>query len=1051
MSDATNIGQSSNKRKRACDYCKAKQTRPAADIPTVFEAESSTAALDRCNALARRDQASAREQAHTLHLTSAFEAISGALVEDALDTISQMMPDHSLLFPVRKYRAVMQNCDWDVRLLAPQERVLATCLLAFASLVSVNPFYVGHDTNGHKFPDTHLRWEKVNSGYMEAIDIREIGRRRRPISTRFYGEAVRQAHQDGITSFASKENAVSCMLLNMLDVIYDPQTSMPWANAAIWQLRTICEQAAIDAFRGTTPRGISEVERVQYRACLSAIAACCVSKGNCMPFSPFDEAVIAGPEPKNIDDLLAKIADYSRHHAVVDSLNSIGARCTRLTRDALDNIVGVIALQKPLDELEVSRHVSAVEQSFTTVSRFRRFINSLGDERELRLCLYSTSTTYTSLAVALYHTLRRRLSESTVSATGQAARLVALCRRSRAIAARYVVEAVNDLRGLIAAHWIGWFQAFGFEAWAEILLNDENGEALDENEVSEEDRVGTLTSLREMLQFSLFMGIERPQIVAAITSELDSLHANSSHSSSQPDPSPRMDGSATETPNSSLPSDALSFAGTPTIPTDGPMFMTPAIRLSPDVVMVSCLLILHPSLASITISAPPPTSSLKSFQRSYTDVMSLHENAQPNFPRELICMVVENLVAEKDISSLKQCALSLRCALPTAQRCLFAQINLRVEVPQNPSTLITDGRAQATPAQRLLEVMTTAPHLAGYLRGLNLEIMFAPGVRAHDNPGDAVPPLLAQFRHLECLEMCGISSHENELIIPRLIVAAIDHASLTTLRLSSVLFPVSAFDKLPTLRTVILADTELVYDANDHPTQSPVCPKVEHLGVSARFGGGFQDFHSPLFFRSPPQYLCHLVHLYVRNVFEGYPNIVNILHACSDTLQYLDLPCPVGVASNVNQQLSMLKSLRRLAVYQIFMFTGLYEWLRESLETICVPHLSLELVLEEPGADMRASIDMYVFLQSQAQDWMLLDRITSGDAVRYDSVDIRVFPAMEPDPENPDMLYCLYNCDRAIALLLELLENTVEKSAVSVSIHGCPGAEVPRSAHIEVA
>ncbi|KAL1706809.1 hypothetical protein EV121DRAFT_278558 [Schizophyllum commune] len=1008
MSDA-NIGQSSNKRKRACDYCKAKR-----------EGESANNGSNNRAALALQKRTPPRTQASSLYLTFCIdsEAIPGALVEDALDTISQMMPDHSLLFPVRKYRSVMQSCDWDVRLLAPQERVLTTCLLAFASLVSVNPFYVGHDANGHKFPDTHLCWEKVNSGYMEAIDIREIGRRRIPVCTRFYGEAVRQAHQDGITSFAQKENAVSCMLLNMLDVIYDPQTSMPWANAAIWQLRTICEQAAIDAFRGTTPRGISEVERVQYRACLSAIAACCVSKGNCMPFSPFDEAVIAGPEPKNIDDLLAKIADYSRHHAVVDSLNSIGARCTRLTRDALDNIVGVIALQKPLDELEVSRHVSAVEQSFTTVSRFRRFINSLGDERELRLCLYSTSTTYTSLAVALYHTLRRRLSESTVSATGQAARLVALCRRSRAIAARYVVEAVNDLRGLIAAHWIGWFQAFGFEAWAEILLNDENGEALDENEVSEEDR------------FSLFMGIERPQIVAAITSELDSLRTSSSYSSSQPDPSPRMDGSATETPSSSLPSDALSFAGTPTIPTDGPMFMTPAIRLSPDVVTVSCMLISHSSLASIAFRAPLPISSLKNSRQSYT-VMSLHENAQPNLPPELICMVVENLVAEKDISSLKQCALSLRCALPTAQRCLFAQINLRVEVPQNPSTLITDGRAQTTPAQRLLEVVTTSPHLAGYVRGFNLEIISALGVRAHDDPGDAVPLLLAQFRHLEYLEICGISSRENEPIIPRMIVAAIDHASLTTLRLSSVLFPVSAFDKLPTLRNVILADTELVYDASDHPTQSPVCPKVEHLGVSTRFGGGLQDFHSPLFFISPPQYLCHLVHLDVRNVFEGYPNIVNILHACSDTLQYLDLPCPVGV-------------LRRLAVYQIFMFTGLYEWLRESLETIC-------LVLEEPGADMRASIDMYVFLQSQAQDWMLLDRITSGDAVRYDSVDIRVFPAMEPDPEDPDMLYCLYNCDRATALLLELLENTVEKSAVSVSIHGHPGAEVPRSAHIEVA
>ena len=41
-----------------------------------------------------------------------------------------------------------------------------------------------------------------------------------------------------------------------------------------------------------------------------------------------------------------------------------------------------------------------MEHAYTTVSRFRRFIQSLGDERELRMALYSTSTAYTSLAVA---------------------------------------------------------------------------------------------------------------------------------------------------------------------------------------------------------------------------------------------------------------------------------------------------------------------------------------------------------------------------------------------------------------------------------------------------------------------------------------------------------------------------------------------------------------------------------------------------------------------------------------------------------------------------
>ena len=154
----------------------------------------------------------------------------------------------------------------------------------------------------------------------------------------------------------------------------------------------------------------------------------------------------------------------------------------------------VTALQKPLDELEVARHVSAVEHSYTTVSRFRRFIQSIGETRELRLCIYSTSTTFTSLSVALYRALRRRLNESAVSASSQAARLAALCRRSRLVAARCVIAAVADLRGVVAAHWMGMFQACGFQEWAETLMTNESGEPLDENEISIEDRVGTLQS-----------------------------------------------------------------------------------------------------------------------------------------------------------------------------------------------------------------------------------------------------------------------------------------------------------------------------------------------------------------------------------------------------------------------------------------------------------------------------------------------------------------------------------------------------------------------------
>ncbi|KAL1690650.1 hypothetical protein GGG16DRAFT_102921 [Schizophyllum commune] len=607
MSDATNIGQSSNKRKRACDYCKAKRVichphpdgcprckekgvhctttlkprrlRTTKSKPSespraidVQEGESSNTGSNNCTALALQERAPPRAHTPPLHLTACIdsEAIPGALVEDALDTLAAMMPEYSLFFPVRKYRTIMQNCGWDVRLLPPQERILISCFLAFASLVSVDPFYVGYDASGHKFPDTHLRWDKVNTEGMDAVDIREIGRRRRPISMRFYGEAVRQAHQDGVTSLASKENAISCFLLNMLDTIHDPQTLMPWASAAVWQLRTLYEQNATEDLWGVSPRTALELDRVQWRACLAASAAYCVSRGKGLPFSAYDETVIAGPDPRNIDDVLAKISepDYPRHHAVIDSLNSIGARCIRLTREILENIVGVIALRRPLDELEVSRHVSAMEHSFTTVSRFRRFIQGLGEERELRMAMYSTSTAYTSLAVALYRTLRRRLSESAVLATSHAARLATLCRRSRTIAARSVVEAVADLRRLIAAHWIGWFQACGFQEWAEILLKDEHGEPLDENEVSEEDRVTTLLSLREMLHFSSFMGVERSHSVAVITAELDALRGSPSLPSTWFEQSPPTDGSSTGTPGSFLQSDSFSAADTATVFTD---------------------------------------------------------------------------------------------------------------------------------------------------------------------------------------------------------------------------------------------------------------------------------------------------------------------------------------------------------------------------------------------------------------------------------------------------------------------------------------------------
>ncbi|KAL1751412.1 hypothetical protein FB107DRAFT_222132 [Schizophyllum commune] len=568
MADSSTT-QNGLKRKRACDYCKARRVichpdpdgcprciekgiqctttivprRPRTKRARVHspeavdnaeqEDESPSGGTTSSLALYKPSSFGACNSHQTISqpLISTFEAIPGSLLQDALDVLSRMMPGGSLLFPVRRYRKVMQNCDWDVRLLAPQERVLTCCFLAFASLVSVDPFYVGHDAAGNRFPDTHLCWDKVSQKWMDEANVREAGRRRKPVSVRLYGEAVRQAHQDGISTQASRENAASCFMLNLLDVVYDSQSTMPWASAYIWQAQTLAELTARDALSNGRNALEGDVERVQWHGSLLVISAYSVSVGKGLPFSPHDEVLVTGPEPKSIEEVLARVNELPANQGVLQAIHSFGTRCVRLTRDAIENIVGVTALQSPLDELEVMRHVTAAEHFYTTVLRFSRFIRSAGNTPSLQLCVFSSTSSFACLAVALYRTIRRRVCENAGKVSGSASRLSEWCKRIRTLAARSVITAISDMRSVISAHYLGMFQAGGFEAWAEVFLPIDKDEPLDEADVTTEERVNALASLREMIEFSVFTGVERTHIVTNITAELDKIRAGRSSAS----------------------------------------------------------------------------------------------------------------------------------------------------------------------------------------------------------------------------------------------------------------------------------------------------------------------------------------------------------------------------------------------------------------------------------------------------------------------------------------------------------------------------------------
>ncbi|TRM55336.1 hypothetical protein BD626DRAFT_578238 [Schizophyllum amplum] len=324
-----------HKKKRVCDYCKAKRVicHPQPDAKpcprclekgihcttTIHPRKARGTGAKALANKARQEAASesssssspgpAPNACHSLVLpsvASAHELIPGNLIQDALEIIALSMPSPTPLVPLLSYKDQMTSCGWDFRSHAPQKRILTLCILAAASLVSVEPSYVGYDPSGGRFSAAHLKWDAVSSAPLGSPQMGELGARRKLLSARLYGEAVRQAHQDGITSFASIENATSCFLLNVLDVTYTPNSTHPWAAAAVWQLRTLSELGVIEAVCQLPDVSSRDTSCLQWRGFLSLLAVYAMNAGKSLPFSTYDELLICGPSPASLDQMFSQ-------------------------------------------------------------------------------------------------------------------------------------------------------------------------------------------------------------------------------------------------------------------------------------------------------------------------------------------------------------------------------------------------------------------------------------------------------------------------------------------------------------------------------------------------------------------------------------------------------------------------------------------------------------------------------------------------------------------------------------------------------------------------
>ncbi|KAL1725145.1 phosphoribosylglycinamide synthetase [Schizophyllum commune] len=542
-----------NKRKRACDYCKLKRVichpqpdgrscprclekgincnttilprkpRGPAKKSAQSEAQSNSTSTDRKNAEAFRSAVALRNCTASVPpvLSSTISCIPRHLIQDAFEVCTSMMPAAGPgLVPLRQHRALLESCDWDIQLLAPQARVLTFCLLAIASLVSVDPSYIGYDSNGRRYNAAHLDWNSVSDAVMGSPDIRELGMRRQPICGQLYGEAVRQAHLDGITSMASRENAASCLLLNILDIAHKPNTTLPWATAFVWQLRSLSDMAAIDATFDIWDASSRDLAGFQWRVALVFIAISAIKTGKNLPFSAEDEDLICGSKPVSVEDAFEQASSLSRRDAVVLLMQSVYTRSIHLMRDALAKVVGIRALRNPPDDFTVLQHITAAEHHYEHLVRLRRFLHAYSAGPSLMLCLHSTSVAHCALTVAIYRALASQSEPASIYATDLARNLR---KRARALARRAVVDAVEDVRNVVASHWLRFIQVGGFDAWAEVLLAEHEDDGQDG--ITLYERHQALTRLRDLLAFSQFIGIDGVDMLPAIDAALQVLSA----------------------------------------------------------------------------------------------------------------------------------------------------------------------------------------------------------------------------------------------------------------------------------------------------------------------------------------------------------------------------------------------------------------------------------------------------------------------------------------------------------------------------------------------
>ncbi|KAF8208886.1 hypothetical protein K438DRAFT_292819 [Mycena galopus ATCC 62051] len=212
------------------------------------------------------------------------------LVKHLFDCLRHLPEYHHPLFHGDQLTIALTSVSWQIELLPPQLRVLASCACALSASISFHSTIIG-PSNIESLTD--------RSTFFPGADLRMYGVRRAPVYRAFYERAFTLACETRIHIDVSDDNAASCFLLDVLERL-NPATSQgasrPWAASYISHARIL--------------DGCREEEKLRqgpWGGFIMADALVAVARRTPPLFTYDDQLLLCGSEPPPLEQMLQSL------------------------------------------------------------------------------------------------------------------------------------------------------------------------------------------------------------------------------------------------------------------------------------------------------------------------------------------------------------------------------------------------------------------------------------------------------------------------------------------------------------------------------------------------------------------------------------------------------------------------------------------------------------------------------------------------------------------------------------------------------------------------